>query len=136
MFKKIVVPVDFSHHKTGVDMVELAKKLGGDDAKILIVHVMHDLPNYAAFNIPEEVIEKAGESARQELEDLARDTGVKTKPQLRHGAPGPCILDAAEDFEADLIIIASHKPDLTDYFLGSTASRVVRHAQCPVLVVR
>ena len=43
---------------------------------------------------------------------------------------------AAEDDKVDLIIIASHKPGLQDYFLGSTAARVVRHASCSVLVVR
>ena len=38
--------------------------------------------------------------------------------------------------QADLIIIASHKPGFQDYFLGSTAAKVVRHAPCSVLVVR
>ena len=46
------------------------------------------------------------------------------------------ILETAEDEGADLIIIASHQPGIQDYFLGSTAARVVRHAQCSVLVTR
>ena len=46
------------------------------------------------------------------------------------------ILEYAKKIEADLIVIASHRPDLLDYFLGSTAARVVRHAECAVLVDR
>jgi len=45
-------------------------------------------------------------------------------------------LQAAEDCDANLIMIASHKPGLRDYFIGSTAARVIRHAQCSVLVER
>ena len=37
---------------------------------------------------------------------------------------------------ADLLIIASHRPGLQDYFLGSTAAHVVRHAACSVHVIR
>jgi len=36
----------------------------------------------------------------------------------------------------DLIVIASHRPGLKDYFLGSTAGRVVRHSPCAVHVIR
>jgi nucleotide-binding universal stress UspA family protein len=45
------------------------------------------------------------------------------------------ILDASNRFGADLILMASHRPELKDYLLGPNASRVVRHAQCSVLVV-
>ena len=46
------------------------------------------------------------------------------------------ILEWAESNKVDCIIINSHKPGLQDYFLGSTAARVVRHAQCSVHVIR
>ncbi len=56
--------------------------------------------------------------------------------EVRSGAAAAGILDAADEHKADLIMLASHRPDLRDYFIGSTASRVVRHAQCSVLVAR
>ncbi len=46
------------------------------------------------------------------------------------------MLAAAEERNADLIVIASHRPGLQQFLLGSTASRVVRHATCTVLVKR
>jgi nucleotide-binding universal stress UspA family protein len=35
-----------------------------------------------------------------------------------------------------MIVMASHRPELKDYLLGPNAARVVRHAECSVLVVR
>ncbi|WP_245271088.1 universal stress protein [Hoeflea phototrophica] len=54
--------------------------------------------------------------------------------QARH--PGSTIVEYAAAHEIDCIIIASHRPGLQDCFLGSTASRVVRHAKCAVHVIR
>ena len=55
---------------------------------------------------------------------------------VRQGAPATQILEAAEEIGADMIVIRSHDPGMSNYFLGSVAGRVVRHAHCSVLVVR
>lgn len=52
------------------------------------------------------------------------------------GAIYSAILDIAGQIDADLIVLASHRPAMKDYLLGTNASRVVRHAGCSVLVVR
>ena len=44
--------------------------------------------------------------------------------------------NALNENKADLIIVASHTPDISNYFIGATADRVVRHAKCSVLVDR
>jgi len=46
------------------------------------------------------------------------------------------ILAVAEEANADLIVIGSHRPAMKDYLLGTNASRVMRHARCSVLVAR
>ena len=46
------------------------------------------------------------------------------------------ILAHADNIGADLVIVASHKPDIGDDLPGTTASRSVRHASCSVLVIR
>jgi nucleotide-binding universal stress UspA family protein len=46
------------------------------------------------------------------------------------------VLKTAADIEADLIVMASHRPEMGDYLIGANASRVVRHAEVSVLVVR
>ncbi len=57
-------------------------------------------------------------------------------PMLVKGHSARTIIDYANEHDIDCIVIGSHKPGLSDYFLGSTASRVVRHAPCAVHVQR
>jgi len=68
---------------------------------------------------------------------LAELGGVKdVKAKLIDGSAGHAITQFASENNVDCIVIASHKPGLKDFFLGSTAARVVRHSQCAVHVVR
>ena len=46
------------------------------------------------------------------------------------------IIRIAERAEADLIVLASHRPEMKDYLIGANAASVARHARCSVLVVR
>jgi len=62
--------------------------------------------------------------------------GVRVRNIVSQGTIYKEILDAAERVGCDLIVMASHRPELADYLLGPNAARVVRHANCSVLVVR
>jgi len=56
---------------------------------------------------------------------------------LREGKPADQILAAAREWEADVIVIGTHgRSGVSRLVLGSTAEAVVRHAPCPVLVVK
>lgn len=46
------------------------------------------------------------------------------------------VLIWAGKLSADLIVVGAHRPNAADYLLGPNAARIVRHAQCSVLVVR
>lgn len=46
------------------------------------------------------------------------------------------IIEFAQQHDVDCIVLGSHKPEFSDYLLGSTASNVVRHAPCAVHVNR
>ncbi len=46
------------------------------------------------------------------------------------------ILDQASENSNDCIVMHSHRPSVQDYFLGSTAAHVVRHAGCSLHVIR
>ena len=52
------------------------------------------------------------------------------------GTPKDHILQLADDIDADVIILASHRPSMSTYLPGSNAAAVIRHAKCSVLVVR
>ena len=77
------------------------------------------------------------EIAQARLHGLARDCGYAQPGILvGRGAVGSGILDMAREIDADLIVLASHRPGAKDYLIGANAVHVVRHAPCSVLVVR
>ena len=136
MYKSILLPIDLSEMERGRVMIDLAQKLAGKDTRIRLLNIVVDIPAFVAAQVPDDIIKTAMSTARETLEGLIGAAGLKADAEVRSGKPGSTILTSADECGADLIIIGSHKPGLEDYFLGSTASRVVRHAQCSVLVMR
>lgn len=136
MYRTIIVPIDLAQEEKGRHIVDLAIKLGGNDARIILVNVLEEIPGYVAIELPPDLHERSRADAQAALQTIAADAGIKPEIIILSGHPGNQILDVAEEKKADLIMVASHRPGLQDYFMGSTAGRVVRHATCSVLVVR
>ena len=136
MYKTILVPIDMSHIAEGKANIDLAAQHAATGASIILLNVVEEIPNWAAVELPAGLLDKSLEASQSELKAIAAAAGMKVEVEVRTGHSYNTILDVAEEKNADLIIIASHRPGLQDYFLGSTASKVVRHANCSVLVVR
>jgi nucleotide-binding universal stress UspA family protein len=136
MYKSILIPIDLANVERSQPMIEVARKLGDEGSQIILLNVVEEVPTWIANELPEGILEKSSQSARSELKALAKAAVIKVEVEIRSGHPYKTILHVADEAGTDLIIIASHKPGLQDYFLGSTAARVVRHAKCTVLVVR
>ncbi len=62
--------------------------------------------------------------------------GMTVNHLVGEGNVYEAVLTMAEQRRIDLIVIGAHRPELRDYLLGPNAARVVRHANCSVLVVR
>ena len=136
MYKTILVPIDMAHVAEGKKTVDIAEQHADKGAKIILLNVVEEIPTWAASAIPADIIDRSKEESRQALESLAKASGSNVEARIRSGHAYNTILDEAKKTGADLIIITSHRPGLQDYLLGSTASKVVRHANCSVLVVR
>ncbi len=136
MYKSILVPIDLAHLDEWKSTLEVAATLGGGHADITLLNVVEDIPNWAAVELPRGIREKSLQDSREELGTIASSASTEIKVEVRAGHPYKTILEMAEKKNVDLILITSHKPDLQDYFLGSTAAKVVRHARCSVLVIR
>lgn len=135
MYKKILVPVLFDNEHDTSGAYDVARALAEDGAEFHIIHVMETIPAYATVQIPEELMKKTKEEAARSLIESAK-AFPNAKTHLVGGHAGRTIVDYATEYGIDCIVIASHKPGLEDFFLGSTASRVVRHAKCSVHVIR
>ena len=134
MYKAILVPIDLSHPEPGRKILRIAQALAGKDGRITLLTVVPEIPAFVASELPEGTLRKNLERALAELRTFAEGTGAEA--EARHGHAPTAILEYAREIRADLIIVGSHRPGFQDYFLGSTAARVVRHAQCAVLVDR
>lgn len=136
MYRKILVPVDIAQLDRGEAILHRAEVLSDPQGEIVLLNVVEDLPSYLAIDVPTGLIEGALKEAREKLTALKAKCASRARIELRTGQPAREILAAAEEHSADLVIIASHRPDLSNYIFGSTADRVVRHAACAVLVDR
>ncbi|MDQ0422668.1 nucleotide-binding universal stress UspA family protein [Peteryoungia aggregata LMG 23059] len=136
MYKKIIVPVDPAAVSVGEKILTRAKSLLDAGGEIVMLTIVEDIPGYLAIDVPVDLIEGAIKEAKAKLVELKEKTGVAAHIEIRSGAPAREILAAAEEHKADLIIVGSHVPDFSNYFIGATADRVVRHSKISVLVDR
>lgn len=136
MYNKILVPIDLSSPERAEAILKKAEELLDATGHIVLLNVVEDLPIYLTIDLPMNILENAVEDARKKLNSLKLKSSRISDVDVRSGSPAREILAAAEDLKTDLIIIASHNPDLSNYFIGATADRVVRHARCPVLIDR
>lgn len=134
MYKKILVPMALDHG-VSVHTLGIARALLDDGGEIVALHVHESPQGSVRAYLDDEMIAYGLEQARNELaEKLARYPGVT--PVLISGHSARAIIDYARSNDVTCIVMGSHKPGLTDFFLGSTTARVVRHAKCAVHVHR
>lgn len=139
-FQRIVVPVDFS--EAGRPALRSAEAFAlACSGEVTLVHVIEP-PPYPEFGYAHIPTREAGlkHSAAAKLGELQAElglAGVTAGTVIRTGAAYHEITAVAREQNAGLIVIATQgRGALAHALLGSTAERVVRHAPCPVLVVR
>lgn len=135
MYDNILVPVSFEADRNAREAMDIAQAIRAEGGKITLLHVMEHLPQYATEYLPPDHLEKARADITSGLTALAENV-ENAEVVVVEGHSARTILDYADESKVDCIVIASHRPGMQDYFLGSTAARVVRHAKCAVHVVR
>jgi len=135
MYENLLVPVSFEPDRNAEEALDIAQALAADDADIVLLHVVEQIPPYAAAYLPRDHFEQARERIAEALGRLAE--GVpRARVEVISGHAGRSIVDWATEHRVDCIVITSHRPGMSDLLLGSTAAQVVRHAPCAVHVVR
>ena len=135
------MPTDFSELslKAVKTAAALAKRFNAD---IDLVHVLEPPPypefGYAYIPIKENGLREAADAQFKKLRErvLGLDYLVKYTPIRTGNAPYE-IVQTAQQLNSDMIVIGTHgRTGLKRMALGSTTEKVVRHAHCPVLVLR
>lgn len=134
MYKKILVPMALDHG-ISPETLSIAGCLLKEGGEIIALHVYEALQGSVAAYVEKSVVEEGIARARQQIAEKTADIpGLNAKVITGHSYRS--IIDFASANDIDCIVIGSHRPGLSDYLLGSTAARVVRHAGCAVHVYR
>lgn len=136
MFKTVLLPVDVAHLDEGHKTLDIALSIASSDAAIILLYVMEDIPNWTDLDLPPDFKKNSMLTARKALESIAETIDRALQVEVRAGHAYSTILKEADAMNVDLIILASHKPGLKEYFIGSNTSKVVNHANCSVVVLR
>jgi len=142
---EILFPTDFS----GCANYALPYAAGiarATGATIVCVHVVEPIvPAVGYTGLAEpmpiaDIADQLEDSAEQQLPKLAECeecAGLNVEEVIVHGDAAAEIVRVAAERKVDLIVISSHgRTGLGRMIFGSTAEAIVRHASCPVLVVK
>jgi nucleotide-binding universal stress UspA family protein len=141
MYKSILVPVDLAEESSWKKALPVAEAMARTfGAELHIVSVVPDfgksiVGSYFPKNYESDALEAASELLKTFIAANV-DGDVPVKGHIAHGTIYEEINKAGDKLSCDLIVLASHRPELKDYLLGPNAARVVRHARQSVLVVR
>jgi universal stress protein A len=145
LIRTILLPTDFSEC-ANYALSYAAFLARHFSASIICVHVIEPVMpavGYTGLTEPlpiADLSEQLEESAERELPKLGECEdceGLDIEEVIVHGDASAEIVRVAEERKVDLIVIASHgRTGLGRILFGSTAESIVRHAPCPVLVVK
>ncbi|WP_437954956.1 universal stress protein [Sorangium sp. So ce119] len=134
-FRSLLVPVDLTAISDRV-LGRVALLPLADGARVTLLHVVPG-------NLPPRAQDRAERDARSSLANEARHLakalprGVDVEPVVKIGSSAAEIAGCATSTGAELIVMGrGGGRALRDTFLGSTAERVIRRGQLPVLAVR
>jgi len=140
MYKRIILAVDLAEQsrkpKGLPEALELTKFGGGE---LRLVNVQPVVPATFMEYVPADFDAEQTKRANEALDVILGEIDLPAERKsavARAGGIYHELLQEAQDWNADLIVVGSHRPVMSDYLLGSNAKTIVRHAQCSVLVVR
>ncbi|MDX1785170.1 universal stress protein [Roseovarius sp. ZX-A-9] len=141
--KPVLCAIDVSNKGLDANVLQEAARMAKmNDAQLDVITVLPDLGmsivgGYFDKDHHEKALAQASALMREMIEEAL---GPEANASIRHlvatGSAYEEILKAAKAADSGLIVIGAQKPDLHDFLIGPNASRVVRHANCSVYVVR
>jgi nucleotide-binding universal stress UspA family protein len=140
--KKILVAVDFSDLATLVidNAIMQAKAFGSE---ILVIHVEPPMPAFIGNEISPPILSEQNveevDRINNDLSAIVRfieEKGIKASYDYTQGSIIESIVEKADNFNADLILMGAHNHGfLFRAFIGSISSGVMKISKCPVLII-
>ena len=142
MFRKILVPVDFTEKNEAAlaSAIEIAGRSDGEESEVTLLHVIETI-EHVSFDEMKDFyrgLETRAAARLFTMEERFRSAGVRVRHDILYGKRAEAIVRFAEDHEVDLMILSSHKVDREHPALGwgTISYRVAIVVRCPVLLVK
>jgi nucleotide-binding universal stress UspA family protein len=142
---KILLPIDDSKFSKAAVQAVIAQA-HAKDTEVRVLHVVEPPSLLVARGMSgydstlEAVYEEETKQAQvlvAKAAETLRSHGIKVTTAVQQGDPKSLIIDASEEWHADLIVLGSHGRKAMDRFLmGSVSEAIARHARCSVEIVR
>lgn len=139
MYNRIVLAVDGSDHSVRAANEAVKLAAGSPESQVTIVFV-------ADYDNAKSDVLHSGSSLEldmqrrkklQPVEETLAAENIKFKVEILHGTPGPAIVEYANKEKFDILVIGSRGLNsLQEMVLGSVSHKVVKRANCPVLIVK
>lgn len=136
--KRILVPTNFAQ---GLDKVlAAAQEVAAPQSTLLLLHVIETIQD-TPFDELKDFYAKLEESAKGKLQETAeqlQSSDLEVKTEVRYGERVKEILACADDFNAEMIILQSHRidPDKPGESIATISYKVAVFCRCPVLLLK
>ncbi len=135
MANHILIPVALDHEDLARQKLDVARRLLDEGGRITLLTVLEEVPGFVAEFVTVKQANHLTESVKSKLGEIAADA-PDISTDVISGKAGVRVPEYAQRAGVDLIIVGSQKPGATGYFLGSTAARIARRAECAVYIHR
>ena len=139
MYKKILLAVDGSDHSIRAAKEAVKIAAGSAESEVTIVFVAdYDNAKYEVLHSGSSVeLDLKRRKKLQPIEEALAPGNINYKLEILHGTPGPTIVAYANKEKFDVLVIGSRGLNsLQEMVLGSVSHKVVKRANCPVLIVK
>ncbi|HYO15051.1 MAG TPA: universal stress protein [Thermoanaerobaculia bacterium] len=140
MFRKLLVPVDFTAKNEAAlgSAVEIAS--GSEGTEVTLLHVIETIEHIEFEEMADfyRGLEARAAAKLFQMEEKLRTSGVRTRHEVVYGKRAEAIVRYAEEHETDLMILSSHRVDRDHpaLGLGTISYKIAIVARCPVLLVK
>lgn len=139
MYKKILLAIDGTEHSMRLtkEAIKMALLCKACEIELIFVADFSKVKNEVLHAHDKEALELSRRAKLMAFEEQLKSNNLKYTIKILHGDPGPVIAQYANQEKFDLVVIGSKGLNaLQEIVLGSVSHKVLKKANCPVLIVK
>ncbi len=138
-YSSLLVPFDGSEtsQRALLKACELSKEDGSEVSVLYVIPRYEEMVNFFKTEAISKSLYQEAEKIAESAKKLAAGRGVQIKAVVQEGHASEKILEIANKFKNDLIVMGTHGwRGMNKAIMGSTAERIIAYANCPILIVK